>query len=175
MPMARSNSTHSGSRVRRCLGAGLVVVATLLSFAAQAQTAAPVPVGPAASRVTPATDRDLTDDKRSNADARSDFEVRPFASADVWLPRPQDTRTFPDTFSTVQDLHSRAYLQDLAIPTMGGDGRGVRDQSPTEHLIRQVRKEGMPVARLWQSDQALVSLGLNRKGKPGLWIIQKTR
>lgn len=84
------------------------------------------------------------------------------------------TRTYPARFSEIPDLHSRSYLQTLSIPTLGGDGHGIRDQSPTEQFIRQARKEGLPLARLWQNDQALLSLGLNRKGKPGLWIIQKT-
>ena len=82
---------------------------------------------------------------------------------------------YPATFSQLPDLSSRDYVHLLALPTMGGNGHGVRDQSPTEQLARQVHKEGLPFARLWQNDQALVSLGLNRKGKPGLWIIQKTR
>ena len=82
---------------------------------------------------------------------------------------------YPATFSRLPDLKSRSYLLLLALPLMGGDGRGVRDQSPTEQLARQVHREGLPLARLWQNEQALVSLGLNRKGKPGLWIIQKTR
>ena len=82
---------------------------------------------------------------------------------------------YPATFSQLPDLSSRDYVHLLALPTMGGNGHGVRDQSPTEQLARQVHKEGLPLARLWQNDSALVSLGLNRKGKPGLWIIQKTR
>ena len=82
---------------------------------------------------------------------------------------------YPATFSQLPDLSSRDYLHLLALPTMGGNGHGVRDQSPTEQLARQVHKEGLPFARLWQNEQAMVSLGLNRKGKPGLWIIQKTR
>lgn len=105
---------------------------------------------------------------------RTNFPSRPVLN-DAWHHAHESPRAYPATFSTLPDLHSRAYLLDLSIPTMGGDGRGIRDQSPTEQFIRQVRKEGMPFARLWQNDQALLSLGLNRKGKPGLWIIQKTR
>lgn len=90
-------------------------------------------------------------------------------------PGTESRARYPATFSQLPDLSSRDYLHVLALPTMGGDGRGVRDQSPTERLARQVHKEGLPLARLWQNEQALVSLGLNRKGKPGLWIIQKTR
>jgi hypothetical protein len=32
----------------------------------------------------------------------------------------------------------------------------------------------VPIARLWESHSALLSLGLNQRGKPGLWLIQKT-
>jgi hypothetical protein len=42
-----------------------------------------------------------------------------------------------------------------------------------EELLRRVHREGLPVARLWENKSALVSLGLNQRGKPGLWIIQK--
>jgi hypothetical protein len=44
-----------------------------------------------------------------------------------------------------------------------------------EEFARRVHREGLPVARLFESKSALVSLGLNQKGKPGLWLIQKTR
>ena len=37
------------------------------------------------------------------------------------------------------------------------------------------RREGLPLARLWENKSALLSLGLNKKGKPGLWIVQKIR
>jgi hypothetical protein len=42
-----------------------------------------------------------------------------------------------------------------------------------EELARRFHREGLPVARLWENKSALVSLGLNQKGKPGLWIVQK--
>lgn len=45
--------------------------------------------------------------------------------------------------------------------------------SQSEILVRRIRREGLPVARLWDSKYALVSLGLNRRGKPGLWLTQK--
>ncbi len=43
-----------------------------------------------------------------------------------------------------------------------------------QEFARRVHREGLPVARLWESKSALVSIGLNQKGKPGLWLIQKT-
>ena len=39
----------------------------------------------------------------------------------------------------------------------------------------RLHREGLPMARLWENKSALLSLGLNKKGKPGLWTIQKIR
>ena len=49
-----------------------------------------------------------------------------------------------------------------------------KPMSPAEAFARRVHKEGLPVARLWETHSALLSIGLNPKGKPGLWLIQKT-
>jgi hypothetical protein len=49
-----------------------------------------------------------------------------------------------------------------------------KSMSPAEAFARRVHQEGLPVARLWETRSALVSVGLNQKGKPGLWLIQKT-
>jgi hypothetical protein len=40
-------------------------------------------------------------------------------------------------------------------------------------MARRFRREGLPVARLFENHSALVSLGLNSRGKPGIWLIQK--
>jgi hypothetical protein len=49
-----------------------------------------------------------------------------------------------------------------------------RSMSATEAFARRFHREGLPVARLWENKSALVSLGLNQRGKPGLWLVQKT-
>jgi hypothetical protein len=59
------------------------------------------------------------------------------------------------------------------VPAFGSLGTPSRMDSPMQALARRVHHEGVPVARLWENKSALVSLGLNQKGKPGLWIIQK--
>jgi hypothetical protein len=41
-------------------------------------------------------------------------------------------------------------------------------------FARRVHQEGLPVARLWETKSSLLSIGLNQKGKPGLWLIKKT-
>jgi hypothetical protein len=45
--------------------------------------------------------------------------------------------------------------------------------SPMESLVHNYRQEGLPVAKLFQSNESLVHLGLSPKGKPGLWIVHK--
>jgi hypothetical protein len=48
-------------------------------------------------------------------------------------------------------------------------------QPSMEERLRFARRDGVPVVRLWESKSALLHLGFNQKGKPGLWIMQKTR
>jgi hypothetical protein len=43
-----------------------------------------------------------------------------------------------------------------------------------EAFTRRLHREGLPVARLWENHSAFLSLGLNQRGKPGLWLVQKT-
>jgi len=52
-----------------------------------------------------------------------------------------------------------------------GQGRSV---SRAEAFAQRFHREGLPLARLWENKSALVSLGINQKGKAGLWLVQKT-
>jgi len=61
------------------------------------------------------------------------------------------------------------------LPAFGADARETRVMSRAETFARHFHREGLPVARLWENHSALLSLGLNGKGKPGLWLVQKTR
>jgi len=58
---------------------------------------------------------------------------------------------------------------------LGASAGEPRVMSRAESFARRVHREGLPVARLWENHSALISLGLNAKGKPGLWLVQKTR
>ena len=60
--------------------------------------------------------------------------------------------------------------EQIDLPAMGTHSR---IPNRVQEFARRVHREGLPVARLWENQSALVSLGLNNKGKPGLWIIQK--
>jgi hypothetical protein len=50
---------------------------------------------------------------------------------------------------------------------------GTHIMSPLQNLAHNFRQEGLPIAKLFQSDESLVHLGLNPKGKPGLWLVHK--
>jgi hypothetical protein len=63
--------------------------------------------------------------------------------------------------------------EDIRLPSLGFESAQTPSRGRAQELVSRVRREGLPVARLWQNNSALVSLGLNQKGKPGLWLIQK--
>ncbi len=45
--------------------------------------------------------------------------------------------------------------------------------SPMETLAHNFRQQGLPVARLFENKDSLVHLGLDPKGKPGLWVLHR--
>jgi hypothetical protein len=61
----------------------------------------------------------------------------------------------------------------LQLPGLGSEGARAPMRSRAEEFVQRARREGLPVARLWENKSALVHLGLNQKGKPGLWLVQK--
>jgi len=62
--------------------------------------------------------------------------------------------------------------EPLELPLLGADGMHAR---PTiQDLVQKVHREGLPVARLFETKSALLHLGLSPRGKPGLWLVQKT-
>jgi hypothetical protein len=67
-----------------------------------------------------------------------------------------------------------AFFLERGATLDGKDEPRLRFLSPSEQLLRRLHHEGLPLARLWESREALVSLGLNQRGKLGVWLIQKT-
>jgi hypothetical protein len=55
----------------------------------------------------------------------------------------------------------------------GGHWATLRMESKVQEMERRVPREGLPVARLWETKSALLHVGLSPRGKPGLWLIQK--
>lgn len=69
-------------------------------------------------------------------------------------------------------------LQDEPQPEertreLGAAAPRMTEESTAQQWARRFHREGLPLAKLWQSHSALVSLGLNQRGKPGLWLTQK--
>jgi hypothetical protein len=77
---------------------------------------------------------------------------------------------FPSVRRTTDDS-TRARLEEQSL--LGTEGPAIRPMSGAQRLATRFRREGLPVARLFESRSALVSLGLNQRGKPGIWLIQK--
>jgi hypothetical protein len=78
------------------------------------------------------------------------------------------------SFPSSLHQHTLAAQPQLQLPDLGANITQSRVPSRAEEFARRVHREGLPVARLWENKSALVSLGLNERGKPGLWVIQKT-
>jgi PPE-repeat protein len=66
-------------------------------------------------------------------------------------------------------------LGDTGLGNTGLENTGLamKNMSRAEELTRRLHREGLPVARLWETRSAVVSLGLSPRGKPGIWLIQK--
>ena len=75
-------------------------------------------------------------------------------------------------------FRSMAHRQNTAqepveLPMLGSDG--MRARATVQEFVQRVHREGLPVARLFETKSALLHLGLSPRGKPGLWLVQKTR
>jgi hypothetical protein len=81
----------------------------------------------------------------------------------------------PAIFPSTLHRQSLGAQQQFELPGMGAERAPARVPSRAEEFAQRVRREGLPLARLWENKSALLSLGLNKKGKPGLWIVQKIR
>jgi hypothetical protein len=98
---------------------------------------------------------------------------------------PLDLRASTSTFAAIEKKGTATFPsaprpsmggeRHIDLPALGGEGAQTRMPSRAEEFARRVHREGLPLARLWENKSALLSLGLNKKGQPGLWIVQKIR
>ena len=91
---------------------------------------------------------------------------------------PLDLRLPPLTGATGAGFAEFGRLKDTAddkrLASLGAAMNQERASNRTEAFIQRFHREGLPLARLWQGHAAVVSLGLNPKGKPGLWLVKQT-
>lgn len=107
-------------------------------------------------------------------DSRPLLDLRPSLSTITAVQQTPVQKTSPAFPSSLHHPSLQAHEQ-IDLPVMGAGDSQPRTPSRMEEFARRVHREGLPVARLWENKSALLSLGLNKKGKPGLWIVQKTR
>ncbi|HTB27595.1 MAG TPA: hypothetical protein VK715_01475 [Steroidobacteraceae bacterium] len=109
---------------------------------------------------------------RSAARAESPAASRLDLRAPVNYPLPAaGPPAFPSARRASGDAERRGLREDF--PSLASDLPAMRTMSRAEEIAHRFRHEGLPVARLFESRSALVSLGLNQRGKPGIWLIQK--
>jgi hypothetical protein len=95
------------------------------------------------------------------------LDLHPMAAT----PQTEESRqSFPSSLHP----HTLKAQPELQLPDLGANVSQSRVPSRAEEFARRMRREGVPIARLWENKSALVSLGLNERGKPGLWLMQKT-
>jgi len=94
---------------------------------------------------------------------------------DLQLPANMTT-TMDKPSAPFPSLHRQAQSAEGPIQPRGWSAAESTARTPgrVEELALRFHREGLPLARLWETKSALVSLGLNPKGKPGLWLTQKT-
>jgi hypothetical protein len=63
---------------------------------------------------------------------------------------------------------------DQRLASLGAAMIQERPNNRAQAFIQRFHREGLPLARLWQGHAAVVSVGLNPKGKPGLWLVKQT-
>jgi hypothetical protein len=105
----------------------------------------------------------------AHADLHAHLDLRPSANGVA------TAEAVPATFPSALHRQSLGAQQQFELPAMGAERAPSRVPSRAEEFAQRVRREGLPIARLWENKSALLSLGLNKKGKPGLWIVQKIR
>jgi hypothetical protein len=94
---------------------------------------------------------------------------------DLRPPAPDMTAAekMPTTFPSMRRT-TLGGQEQVQLSSSSSVSRQARIPGRVEELVLHFHREGLPLARLWENKSALVSLGLNPKGKPGLWITQKT-
>jgi hypothetical protein len=84
---------------------------------------------------------------------------------------PSEFRSAPPAESFPSVHRQVAESDTVRLPALGNT---TLTQNTMQDLARRVRHEGLPIARIFEGKSSLVHVGFNQKGKPGLWLVQKT-
>ena len=95
-----------------------------------------------------------------------------------WMVQPGDGRALRETLEPARSAATLSWSDGEYPPPRGWSTAAVRQSGvssvdpPTPATLRLRRFEA-PMARLWQSKSATLGIGLDRRGKPGLWFTNK--
>lgn len=60
-------------------------------------------------------------------------------------------------------------------PNLASSVKITWSRPPMEAIAEKARHEGVPIVHLWENSHALLHVGVNRRGVPGIYLVQKTR
>jgi len=146
--MMKLNRVRSTAAIRAaCLGASLAALGSMLAIPAFS-----APLG----RERPPHSATLRS-AGSLGSRRLDLEP---AAASHWIDGPRRGALAVSSAPSVNPKLDPAVKLSWATPRV-------------EALARNFHRQGLPIVHLWENSQSLVTLGLNRKGVPGLYVLQK--
>jgi hypothetical protein len=167
--------------IAAALIAGLAALALAGGFA---EASPPSPRGAVLTRVTvenPRSSSAVPNERgsgRLDLRAPSDFAAARTAansgselSASGSVPFPSPQRAWKH--QPIEEQPIEEHVPSLGNTGLGTSSLAMKNISRAEELTRRLHREGLPIARLWQTHSAMVSLGLSPRGKPGIWLIQK--
>jgi len=116
--------------------------------------------------------------ERSPAEEHRSASARPIAVPRLDLSLPLEmprTIARADLETSVAPLNNAtaANDDDFAHPlAWRGLGPKWTNSTRIQDLVRNQRRDGVPLARLWQGRGATLNLGLSPRGKPGIWFVK---
>jgi hypothetical protein len=161
------------------------IAALIAGLAALALGATPTEASPPSPRGAPLT-HVMVETPRSSGAARndreygrldlrapSDFAAARAASDSGLQPSASGSVPFPSARRASKNEPIEEDSPSLGNTGLGNTGLAMKNTSRAEELTHRLHREGLPIARLWETRSAMVSLGLSPRGKPGIWLIQK--
>jgi hypothetical protein len=152
----------------------MAALAALILGAGAAEAAPPSLRAAPMARVMPESPH--SSGGRLDLRAPSDFGTARAASVCPSEPSASSSVPFPFVRRTSRNepIEEQPIEEDsLANAGLRNTNLAMKNISRVEELTRRLHREGLPVARLWETRSAMVSLGLSPRGKPGIWLIQK--
>ena len=75
--------------------------------------------------------------------------------------------------SEAANLRTVSGMRSIVVSPEGPRMESPHIMSPLQKMAHDFNQEGLPVAKLFQTNDSLVHLGLSPKGKPGIWLVHK--